>query len=122
MNLLVIDDHSAVTKSIEIGLAPYGVLVTGALDGETGLELARAHPPDVILLDIGLPGMNGFQVCHVLKREPLLRDIPVIFISGWGDQESKRQAMEAGGAHFLQKPFKIEEIKDLVFSLHRENP
>lgn len=119
MKLLVIDDHESVAQSIAMCLAPDDIQVDCALDGQSGLQIALSNHPDVILLDIGLPDSNGFEVCRALKQETSLRSIPVVFISGWGDQESRRKAAEAGGVSFVQKPFKMDELKQLVFSLSR---
>lgn len=114
MNVLVIDDHVAVGKSIQMALAPDGVRVTSVHDGQTGMDLALVQPPDLILLDIGLPGVSGFEICRRLKKEPTLRAVPIIFISGWGDDETRRSAQQAGGDFLLVKPFKMEELRRIL--------
>jgi len=76
-----------------------------ALDGRVGLELARAHDPDVILLDIIMPGMDGYAVCRQLKADEHLRDIPVVFLTALHtDRESRVKALQAGAEGFLTKP------------------
>ena len=76
-----------------------------ALDGRVGLELARAHDPDVILLDIIMPGMDGYVVCRQLKADERLRDIPVVFLTALHtDRESRVKALQAGAEGFLTKP------------------
>ena len=76
-----------------------------ALDGRVGLELARAHDPDVILLDIIMPGMDGYAVCRQLKADEHLRDIPVVFLTALHtDRESRVMALQAGAEGFLTKP------------------
>jgi signal transduction histidine kinase len=74
------------------------------------LTAAHAAPPDLILLDISMPGMNGYEVCEALKGEALLRDIPVIFISALDATQGKVKAFTAGGVDYITKPFQIEEV------------
>ncbi len=82
-----------------------------ALAGPEGIELAIAHDPDVILLDIAMPGMDGFEVCRRLKQDKSLRDIPVVFLTAVkGDIESRVKALETGAEAFLSKPIEVSEL------------
>ena len=75
-----------------------------ALDGAKALEIARADPPDLILLDVMMPGMTGLQVCERLKQDPLTRGIPVIFLTALAEIENEAACFEAGGVDFISKP------------------
>lgn len=88
---------------------PDAILIT-APDGEKGLELARIHDPDVILLDIVMPGIDGYWVCREIKSDPSTKDIPVVFITALkGGRENRLRALEAGGDGFIAKP--VDEIE-----------
>ena len=75
-----------------------------ACDGHQALELAAAHRPDIILLDIVMPGLDGYQVCSILKSDARTRDVPVIFVTGMDDEDSARKGLAAGADGFLTKP------------------
>jgi len=113
MNILAIDDHAdnlVVVKAIVRDALPEGTVWTAA-DGPRGLELARAEDPDVILLDIVMPGMDGFEVCRRLKADDRLRSIPVVFLTAnRTDRKSRLEALEAGAEAFLAKPVNEEEL------------
>jgi len=88
-----------------------GAMVFTATDGRTGIELALEKNPDVILLDILMPGMNGFEVCTALKQDPRLSLIPVVFLTALkDDRKSRIRALEAGGEGFITKPFEEAEL------------
>lgn len=113
MKILAIDDNRHNLTALKAVLAdrlPHARLFT-ALDGLKGLELARAEDPDVILLDIVMPGMDGYAVCRKLKEDGHLRSIPVVFLTALRtDQESRVKALEAGAEGFLAKPFDALEL------------
>lgn len=82
-----------------------------ALDGKTGLELARSYPPDIILLDIVMPGMDGIEVCRQLKSDPATKDIPVIFLTVRNEAEDISAGFEAGAVDYIAKPFNVHEVR-----------
>lgn len=84
--------------------------VRSVTNGKTALRAAHAAPPDIVLLDINMPGMDGYQVCEQLKAEDITRDIPVIFISALGETLDKVRAFQVGGVDFVTKPFQVEEV------------
>ena len=109
-DILIVDDTPANLNVLSAMLTPQGYTVRPAISGELALKAAQKSPPDLILLDIRMPGMNGYEVCNQLKSDERLRDIPVIFISALNDIEDKLKAFQAGGVDYINKPFYIEEV------------
>lgn len=109
-DLLVVDDTPANLRLLTELLREYGYTVRGALSGALALGAVAQQPPDLILLDIKMPGMDGFEVCAELKRRPEAREIPIIFISALDDLLDKVHAFEAGGADYITKPFEAPEV------------
>ncbi|MBS1191890.1 MAG: response regulator [Rhodocyclaceae bacterium] len=109
-NILVVDDTPAVLKLLKDILVPEGHEVRPFNNGELALRSAAAEPPHLVLLDIRMPDMDGFEVCRRMKEDERLREIPVIFISAASDLEDKVRAFEAGGVDYITKPFQREEV------------
>jgi two-component system, sensor histidine kinase and response regulator len=109
-NILIVDDTPANLDVLTRFLADQGHKVRPAINGEIALKAAAKSPPDVILLDIQMPGMNGFEVCQRLKADETMREIPVIFISALDALEDKVRAFEVGGVDYITKPFQIMEV------------
>ena len=109
-NILIVDDIGANLKLLEDILKPEGYNVRPVPGGEMALHAAEIEKPDLILLDIMMPGMNGYEVCRRLKENPGLADIPVIFISALGDTGDIVKALAAGGADYINKPFQAAEV------------
>jgi diguanylate cyclase (GGDEF)-like protein len=112
--VLVIDDSEPIHKLIVARLRPEGLEVMGEMDGERGLEKAFADPPDLILLDVGLPDMDGFEVCRQLKEHPSTRDIPIIFLTGTTSTDSKVRGLDMGAVDYVTKPFDQVELRARV--------
>lgn len=113
LKILEIDDNLDTMQAVKALLARKlpGVSVFAANTGAKGLALAAAEDPDVILLDIIMPGMDGFEVCRRLKADDRLRAIPVVFVTADKiDKESRIKAIEVGADGFLRKPFEVEEL------------
>jgi len=91
-------------------LAEQGHKVRSVINGQMVLMATRAAPPDLILLDINMPGMNGYEVCEHLKVDERTRDIPIIFISALDETEDKVKAFTVGGVDYVTKPFQLEEV------------
>ncbi len=108
--ILVVDDEPA---SIEVLTHIFGddYEVFFATCGEKALELAMTAGPDVILLDVIMPGIDGYEVCRRLQAEPLTAGIPIIFITSCGDQEAETRGLEAGAMDYIQKPFNQAVVK-----------
>jgi len=109
-DILVIDDTPANLKLLAGILKEDGYQIRPATDGELALRSAHAEPPDLILLDIRMPGMDGFEVCRQLKASEDTQEIPVIFISGLDESIDKVKAFGLGGVDYILKPFEAEEV------------
>ena len=109
-DVLIVDDTPANLRLLSKMLGENGYHVRPVLDGSLALAAARAEPPDVILLDIRMPGMDGYQVCERLKADARTREIPVIFISALGATQDKVRAFAVGGVDYITKPLQVEEV------------
>jgi signal transduction histidine kinase len=109
-NILIVDDTPANLLLLARMLTERGYKTQTVLSGELALQSAREDPPDLILLDINMPGMNGYEVCIQLKTDPALKDIPVIFISALSETMDKVKAFQVGGVDYVTKPFQFEEV------------
>jgi CheY-like chemotaxis protein len=101
--ILLVEDDRFLRKAAEATLRQRGFHVLTAVDGEEGLRLARAEAPDLILLDLIMPKMQGFEVLRILKQDPATAGIPVIVLSNLGQESDVRQAMEAGALAYCVK-------------------
>jgi signal transduction histidine kinase len=108
--VLVVDDQEANVRMVGALLTRSGYQVLPALGGAEGLAQARAHTPDVVLLDMRMPGMDGFEVMTQLRAEPDTRDLPVIFLTADNDRDNLVRAFEAGAFDYVTKPFVVEEL------------
>lgn len=108
--ILVVDDTPNYLRALTRLLHRHGYIVHAAGDGESALHLVSTDPPDLILLDINMPGMDGYEACRQLKAAPKTSAIPVIFISGKGHVVNKVQAFASGGVDFIVKPHEDEEV------------
>jgi DNA-binding response OmpR family regulator len=107
---MIVDDNPANLKLLEDMLSQRGHEVRSFPLGRLALAAAKKRPPDLILLDINMPEMNGYQVCEHLKSTPELASIPVIFLSALGETEDKVKAFQAGAVDYVSKPFQFEEV------------
>ncbi|TRO83969.1 response regulator [Desulfuromonas acetexigens] len=101
--LLIVDDAPQNLRLLN-GILRGNYRISVAVSGLEALELAAARPPDLILLDVSMPGMDGFEVCRRLKAAPATQEIPVIFVTGLTEEEGRSRGIEAGGADFIVKP------------------
>lgn len=115
-DILVVDDMPANLEILTTMLKECGHRVRPLLDGRQALEAARLQTPDLILLDINMPGMDGYQVCATLKSDPKLAPVPVIFISANNEVFDKVTAFNLGGVDYITKPFQFEEVEARVES------
>jgi signal transduction histidine kinase len=115
-NILIVDDTPANLNVLSSILSQGGHKVRPAINGEIALMAAFNDPPDLILLDIRMPKMDGYEVCRQLKANPKTAHIPVIFISSLSEIDDKLKAFEAGGVDYVIKPFYLEEVQARVDS------
>ncbi len=108
--ILVVDDEIANLRLLTDLLTRAGYQVRSSEDPGLAIESALAYPPDLILLDVMMPGMDGFEVCQRLRENELTRDIPILFVSALQDVENKVRGFEAGGVDFVSKPFEEPEV------------
>lgn len=109
-NILIVDDTPANVLLLVRMLAERGYNPRPVLSGKLALQAARAEPPDLILLDVTMPDMNGYEVCEHLKADAALKEIPVIFISARHETLDKVKAFRVGGVDYVTKPFQFEEV------------
>ena len=109
-DILIIDDTPENLNLLSTMLSEQGYKVRSVTKGSTGLRGAQAASPDLILLDVNMPQMNGYEVCQHLKGDERTREIPVIFISALGDALDKVKAFRVGGVDYITKPFQVEEV------------
>jgi signal transduction histidine kinase len=110
-DILVVDDAPANLQLLFGMLKERGYRVRPAPSGRLALQAARMQPPDLVLLDVNMPEMNGYEVCRVMKEDPALRSIPVIFISALSEPFDKLSAFSAGGVDYVTKPFHLDEVR-----------
>ncbi len=106
-SILVVDDERPLRESLQFSLERQGYRVLTASDGPSGLRLARAEKPDLVILDIMLPGMDGFRVCQALRRDS---DVPVIMLTARDDETDKVVGLELGADDYVTKPFGLREL------------
>ncbi|MCM0589392.1 MAG: response regulator [Gloeotrichia echinulata IR180] len=108
--ILVVDDNQTNLKVLCNAISSSGWEILVATDGESAIEQAEYAQPDLILLDIMMPGIDGFQTCQRLKKNPVTQHIPIIFLSALSDKFDKVQGLLIGGVDYITKPFQIEEV------------
>jgi DNA-binding response OmpR family regulator len=115
--VLVVDDHRDSADSLAMLLKAMGHEVDRAYDGEQGIELASKVLPELILLDIGMPRMDGFETCRRIKAEAWGEHTVVVALTGWGQDEDRRKSRAAGFDHHLVKPVEIGDLVALMSTL-----
>lgn len=119
IDILAIDDDKLSHKFIKRALEPAGLKVCSAFDGEEGLQVALERSPQIILLDVEMPGKNGYDVCTQLRQHEATRDIPVVFLSSHSSLRERMQGYEVGADDYLVKPFEPENLVARVRVLQR---
>jgi PAS domain S-box-containing protein len=117
--VLVVDDNDDAAATLGMMLELWGNEVRTAHDGLVGVEQAEQFRPDVILLDIGLPMIDGYETCRRIRRQPWAKDVVIVALTGWGQDEDRRRSREAGFDHHLVKPVDATHLADLLASSAR---
>ena len=112
--ILIADDDPTIIKLLQVNLEMEGYTVVCAYDGQDAVEKAQAHPPDLVLLDIMMPRMDGWAAREALAAIPELKDTPVIFLSARAQQADLRRGYEAGVSEYVTKPFDPTELLDII--------
>ncbi len=109
--ILIVDEEIDASTALRLALESEGYNVIEALDGYEGIRKAKSENPDVILLDIMMPGMDGFEACQLLKADPASRHIPIIMLTAKGEVDDKVEGLELGADDYVTKPFNLKELK-----------
>ncbi len=112
--VLIIDDEKLLVKSTCMALKCYNFQVEGALDGGDGVNKAKDYMPDIILLDIMMPGMDGWETLQLIKNTQEIKEIPVIVFSAKEYSDGRSIAQENGAVDFIPKPFELDELVELL--------
>ncbi len=112
--ILIAEDERDIRELITFTLEFGGFQVIAAANGQEAVELARQHRPDLIILDVRMPKMTGYEACRILKSQEETRSIPVVFLSAKGQEAEIRQGMEAGADAYIIKPFAPDELLQQV--------
>lgn len=113
-NILVVDDEPEITEIIEAFLDNAGYKVRVENSPLNAVEIAREMKPDLILLDIMMPGTDGYTVCNTIKEDPALANTPVIFLTGKDSKDDQGRSFQVGGDMFIKKPFSCERLLEIV--------
>ena len=115
--ILAVDDEPELTELMQYNLVRAGYEVTTAANGWEALDCIKRCRPDLILLDLMLPDLDGFGVCEILRRDPLSATIPIIIVSAWASTDSRNLGLELGALDYLTKPFSPKELVSRVNQL-----
>ncbi len=111
-NVLIVDDHTFVKAFYKMALKPYDLNLTFAYDGLEAVEKARQTKPDLILMDINLPRMDGVSAAKMIRSDPYLKEVPIVAVSARSPDEYN--AKEAGFTQCLKKPITVEQLRDAI--------
>ena len=118
-HVLIVDDDPLIGQFLVDVLDGKGFTVTMARNGKEGLEAARSQKPDLILLDVMMPELNGFQVCEILRRDAALEATPVVMLTAMENQKLNQLAFEAGAEVCMTKPFQPDRLINIInLALH----
>jgi CheY-like chemotaxis protein len=112
--ILIADDEPYILNILDFSLGAEGYAVLQAVDGESALRLAREHHPDLMILDVMMPGIDGYEACRRLKEDPETRNIPVVLLTARNSREDRRRGEESHADGYMTKPFSPQRLLDLV--------
>jgi DNA-binding response OmpR family regulator len=119
--VLVIDDEPELVKLLDFNLTKAGYLVLTAKDGETGLAMARRHAPNLVVLDVMMPGLDGLEVCKRLRAETSTSGVPILMLTAKAEEADRVLGLELGADDYLTKPFGLRELQARVKALLRRS-
>lgn len=121
-SVLLVDDEPGIVMMVSKRLEVAGYAVTVAMDGEEALEKAQGGSHDLIVLDIMLPKVNGYEVCRRLKREERFKKVPIILFTAKTLERDEKLGIESGADAYIRKPYKAQELLDQIFALLGRTP
>ncbi|MFH1539494.1 MAG: response regulator [bacterium] len=113
-SILVVDDSPVVVEAVRGALQGDGYTVVTAEDGIQALDMIKQHRIDLILLDIDMPRMNGYQVCKLLKNDPQFNDIPIVMLTAKTSEADRLWGIKAGSDEYITKPFDYAKVKEVL--------
>jgi DNA-binding response OmpR family regulator len=116
-SVFIVDDDPTLITAVAEALSGEGYRVAGASDSRAGLLAVLADPPDLLVLDVNMPGLNGWEICDIVRRQTTTQDVPVLFLTGRGELRDQITALQVGGTDHLRKPFRVEELRRKVHDL-----
>lgn len=117
LRILVVDDEPSIVKMVGKRLEVEGFDVLIAMDGQDGLDKARSQLPDLIVLDLMLPRLNGYEVCTMLKQDARYQKIPIVLFTAKAQEKDEKLGMECGADAYVRKPFRAQELLEKIRSL-----
>jgi DNA-binding response OmpR family regulator len=118
--IVVVDDDRTIGPAVREILAADGLAVDCPVEPRAALVDTIREVPDLVILDVNMPGMTGWEFCAILRRQSATREVPVLFLTGRSEVKDRITAMQLGGSDYLAKPFRAEELRKKVRSLLRE--
>ncbi len=112
--VLIVDDEAPIRLLCRVNLEAEGMEVLEAGDGPSGLEAARTERPDVVLLDVMMPGLDGWRVAEMLLEDPETRSIPIVFLTARAELRDRARGLDLGGLDYVTKPFNPVELAPLI--------
>ena len=109
--VFVLDDDPAMVEAVMAVLVHDGFEVDGTSDSAAFLRTVLRTPPDLVVLDVNMPGLTGWEICDILRRQPVTAELPVLFLTGRGEVADRITAMQVGGTDHLTKPFRAEDLR-----------
>jgi CheY-like chemotaxis protein len=115
--VLVVEDSAVIQRLISVCLRPAGVVVETRDDGPSGLEAALGDPPDLLILDVGLPKLDGWQVLDRVRSDPRTASLRVLVLTAHAQEETRRRADQGGADAFITKPFRPDDLRRVALGL-----
>lgn len=116
--ILIVDDEPDLTRILTILFEAFGYQTQTATDGVQALSAARTDPPDLIVMDVMMPGLNGYEACAKLKKDPATARVPIIMLSAKAQQTDRLMGIDAGADAYLSKPFEnallLQKVRELI--------
>jgi CheY-like chemotaxis protein len=117
LRILIVDDNKDLANILSLLLENMGNEIRIAYDGQDGVDLALEYKPDVVLLDIGLPTLNGYEACRLIREQSWGKSVVLIASTGWGQSEDRRRSQEAGFDHHMVKPIDLKDLEKILVEL-----